>query len=38
MAARELLFCTFNPLSGDNMQRCNANQVKNKFISNWKSF
>jgi hypothetical protein len=24
---RELLLCTFNPLSGDTIQRCNANQV-----------
>jgi hypothetical protein len=27
MAARELLLCTFNSLSGDTIQRCNANQV-----------
>ena len=26
MLARELLFCTFSPLVGDNMQRCSSNQ------------
>ena len=26
MLARELLFCTFSPLTGDNMERCSANQ------------
>ena len=26
MLARELLLCTFNPLPGDSMQRCSANQ------------
>jgi hypothetical protein len=26
MLARELLYCTFNPLVGDNMQRCTGNQ------------
>ena len=26
MLARELLACTFNPLQGDNMPRCTANQ------------
>ena len=26
MLARELLFCTFDPLIGDNEQRCNGNQ------------
>ena len=26
MLARELLFCTYSPLVGDNMERCSANQ------------
>ena len=26
MLARELLFCTFSPLQGDNMERCSSNQ------------
>ena len=26
MLSRELLFCTFSPLQGDNMERCSANQ------------
>jgi hypothetical protein len=26
MLARELMYCTFNPLVGDNMERCSANQ------------
>jgi hypothetical protein len=26
MLARELMYCTFSPLVGDNMERCSANQ------------
>lgn len=34
MIARELLFCTFSPLSGDSMPRCLANQS----VSYYRSF
>ena len=34
MLARELLNCTFNPLVGDNMQRCTGNQS----VSYYRSF
>jgi hypothetical protein len=34
MLARELLFCTFSPLMGDNELRCNANQS----VSYYRSF
>ena len=33
MLARELLFCTFNPLVGDTMDRCNSNQSGAYFYS-----
>ena len=33
MLARELLFCTFNPLVGDTMDRCASNQSAAYFYS-----
>jgi len=34
MLARELLYCTFNPVIGDNIQRCTSNQS----VSYYRSF
>ncbi len=34
MIARELLYCTFSPLSGDSMERCGGNQS----VSYYRSF
>jgi hypothetical protein len=33
MASRELLMCTFNPLTGDTMERCSANQSASYYRS-----
>ena len=33
MVARELLFCTFNPLTGDNIERCRPNQAVTYYTS-----